>query len=131
MSRSAKVSLPLDEPRDCRLGIDQLEELQERTDAGPEELILRIDAGRWRVGDLRHTLRLGLIGGGLPATAAAVWIDRYAGPGRLLEWKSHARAILQAALIGAPDEDEPPQGEPEGETTDSPAEKSGSDASTS
>lgn len=131
MSRSAKVTLPLDEPRECRLGIGQLEELQERTDAGPEELIVRIDAGRWRVGDLRHTLRLGLIGGGLSATEAAVWIDRYAGPGRLLEWKAPARAILQAALIGAPDEDVPPEGEAVGEKTGSPDEKSGSDAFTS
>lgn len=131
MSRSARVTLPLDEPRDCRLGIGQLEELQERTDAGPEELILRLDAGRWRVGEIRHTLRLGLIGAGMGATDAAVWIDRYAGPGHLLEWKPHVRAILQAALIGAPDEDAPPQGEAQGEMTASPDQNSGSADSTS
>ena len=130
MSRSARVTLPFDEPRDFRLGIGELEELQERTDAGPEELLARIDLGRWRVSDIRHTLRLGLIGAGMQATEAAVLIDRRAGPGNLIEWKPLVRAIIQAALIGAPDEDDASSGETTGETTGSPIENSGSDAST-
>lgn len=132
MSRTAKVRLVFDEPRDFRLGISQLEELQERTDAGPEELYQRLGGGQWRVADIQHTLRLGLIGAGETVGGAALLVERNAGPGNLLEWKQHCRAILSAAMIGAPDEDEKP-GKPTRRrtTTRSPAAKSGSDASTS
>lgn len=133
MSRSATIHLPFDEERPFRLGIGQLEELQERTDAGPEELYARLGAGRWRVADVQQTLRLGLIGAGLAAVDAKVLVDRYAGPGQLIEWKDHCRAILYAAMAGAPDEDgESPSGELRGEatTTVSPAASSASDAST-
>lgn len=116
MSRSAKVELPFDEARQFRLGIGELEELQERTDAGPEELFNRIGSGRWRLADIQQTLRLGLIGAGMAAIEAKVLVDRYAGPGNLIEWKDTCRAILYAALAGAPDEDgTPPSGEATGE----------------
>jgi len=131
MSRSARVTLPFDQPRDFRLGIGQLEELQERCDAGPEELYTRIGIGRWRIADIQQTLRLGLIGAGAKASEAAVLIERYAGPGHLLEWKDHARAILFAAMAGHEDEEAPPSGEAEGETTGSPDPSSGSDDTTS
>lgn len=127
MSRSGRVSLVFDEPRDFRLGLGQLEELQERTDAGPEELYNRIGLGRWRVADIQQTLRLGLIGAGTAVATAAVLIERNAGPGQLLQWKDHARAILFAAMAGAPDEaGDDDAGEPKGETTGSPVESSGS-----
>lgn len=130
MSRSAKIRLVFDEPRDFRLGIGQLEELQERTDAGPEELFSRLGGQRWRVADIQQTLRLGLIGAGEKVATAALLVERNASEGQLLEWKEPCRAILLAAMIGAEDEDES-SGEIVGEKTDSPDQKSGSDASTS
>lgn len=131
MSRSAKVELPFDQPREFRLGIGQLEELQERCDAGPEELFHRLQGHRWRVADIQQTLRLGLIGAGMPATEAAVLISRYASEGQLLEWKDHARAILYASMAGAPDEDDAPEKPKRRRKTRSPAASSGSDDSTS
>lgn len=131
MSRTAKVRLVFDEPRDFRLGIGQLEELQERCDAGPEELFSRLGGSRWRVADIQQTLRLGLIGAGEAVAKAALLVERNAGPGQLLEWKEHCRAILFAAMAGAPDEDESASsGELEGEMTGSPDQSSGSDDTT-
>lgn len=138
MSRTAKILLPFDEPRVFRLGIGELEELQERTDAGPEELYARLGTGRWRVADIQQTLRLGLIGAGETVGRAAILIERNAGPGQLIEWKEHARSILLAAIAGIEDEPvvddvdgEAPSGEPEGEATGSPDQSSGTEASIS
>lgn len=133
MSRQAKIQLVFDEAREFRLGIGQLEELQERCDAGPEEIFNRLNTARWRLADIQQTLRLGLIGAGATVSQAAVLVERNAGPGNLIEWKDHCRAILFAAMAGAPDEEVDEGGEPgelKGETTASPAPNSGSVATT-
>ncbi|MFZ2252622.1 MAG: gene transfer agent family protein [Minisyncoccia bacterium] len=130
MSRSAKVRLAFgDGAHDFALLIGQLEELQEKCDAGPEAVFNRIASGTWMVADVRETLRLGLIGAGMEAIKAAILVDRYAGSGSLAAHKDTAQRVILGALVGAPDEDDPPGGPP-GETPDSPEEKSGSDGST-
>ncbi|MBI1405709.1 MAG: gene transfer agent family protein [Caulobacter sp.] len=133
MSRSALFDGVFGDGRHpFRLRIGELEELQEKCDAGPEEIYWRLQTGAWRVADIRETLRLGLIGGGLTPTPALVLVNRYAGEGWLAEWKALAANIIAAALFGAPDEDKPAPapGEAEGETATSPDEKSGSPTST-
>ena len=130
MSRSARyVGAFGDGPHDFQLRIGELEELQELTDAGPEEIFHRVSEGRWRVADLRETIRLGLKGGGMAPLQARAMVDRYAEAGELAGLKSLVTAILAAALVGAPDEDEP-SGEMQGESDPSPAESSGSQTST-
>lgn len=130
MSRSARYTGPFgDGPHDFQLNIAELEELQELTDAGPEEVFHRVSEGRWRVADIRETIRLGLKGGGMEPLKARAMIDRYAASGDLANQKALVTAILAAALVGAPDEDEP-SGEPMGESDPSPAESSGSQSST-
>lgn len=111
MSRSARTELFFgDRKHVFALKIAQLEELQEKTDAGPEELFDRLGNGTWRVPDIRETLRLGLIGGGMSSTEAAILVDRYANAGNLVPNKPVAQAVLGAALLGAVDE--PLPGEP-------------------
>lgn len=130
MSRSARYTGPFgDGPHDFQLRIAELEELQELTDAGPEEVFHRISEGRWRVADIRETIRLGLKGAGMVALTARAMVDRYAGPGQLADNKELATCILAAALVGAPDEDAP-SGEMQGESGPSPDESSGSQTST-
>lgn len=130
MSRSAKARAPFgDSVYDFQLTIGQLEELQELTDAGPEEIYQRISEGRWRLADLRQTLRLALIGGGVDQFKALALVERYAGPGDFLALKPLCLSIIAAALVGATDEDKP-KGEMEGETNRSPDESSGSETST-
>lgn len=130
MSRSARYTGPFgDGPHDFQLNIAELEELQELTDAGPEEVFHRVSEGRWRVADIRETIRLGLKGAGMAPLNARAMIDRYAASGDLANQKALVTAILAAALVGAPDEDEP-SGEMQGESDPSPDESSGSQTST-
>lgn len=130
MSRAARYAGPFgDGKHDFQLNIAELEELQELTDAGPEEVLHRVSEGRWRVADIRETIRLGLKGGGMAPLKARAMIDRYAEAGSLMHHKSLVTAILAAALVGAPDEDQSP-GEIKGESDPSPDESSGSRTST-
>lgn len=130
MSRSAKVRHPFgDGVYDFQITIGGMEELQELTDAGPEEIFARIVDGRWRQADLRETIRLGLIGAGVDQFKALALRERYAAPGNLLELKPLGQAIIGAWLMGAPDEDIR-TGEKEGEKNRSPAKSSGSGTST-
>lgn len=130
MSRAARFTGAFgDGKHDFQLRIVELEELQELTDAGPEEIFRRISEGRWRVAEIRETIRLGLKGAGMDPLKARAMVDRYADAGALANQKSLVTAILAAALVGAPDEDEP-AGEPKGESDPSPDESSGSRTST-
>lgn len=81
-----------------RLAFAQLMELQEKTDAGPLELYQRLGSGRWRVQDLRETIRLGLIGGGTDPAKAVVLVRRYVEQRPLAESVPVALDILTAAI---------------------------------
>lgn len=95
----ARVTIPWgDGEHVFRLALAQLLELQEKTDAGPVELVARIQAHRWRVQDLRETIRLGLIGGGKTPTEALVLVSRYVDGRPLLESEPVAAEIITAAL---------------------------------
>lgn len=131
MSRAARYTGPFgDGEHDFQLNIAELEELQEKTDAGPEEVFQRVSEGRWRLADIRDTIRLGLKGAGMDPLKARAMIDRYAVPGQLMQHKPLVTAIIGAALVGAPDEDQPSPGETTGESDPSPDENSGSQTST-
>lgn len=131
MSRSARITSPFgDGVYDFRLDIGGLEELQEKTDAGPEEVYQMIAEGRWRVAHIREPIRIGLIRAGMEPMRALALISRYAAEGYLVSLKALAMSIVGAALVGAPDEDAP-SGEPQaGEKDPSPAAKSASATST-
>lgn len=106
MARRAYIDAPFgDGQHRFRLGIGELEELQEKTDAGPVFLQRRI-VSDGRVADVRETIRLGLIGGGMAADAALKLVERYAVPGAWRECVLLAAGIVTAALDGV--EDEPP-----------------------
>jgi len=83
MSRSAKARAPFgDSVYDFRLTIGQLEELQELTDAGPEEIYQRISEGRWRLADLRQSRSV-----------------QGAGPGRAIRWAGRLLGVEAAVLV--------------------------------
>lgn len=113
MSRGGEVRFDwAGEERTFRLAIGELRLLQEATDAGPMELLRRIQEGSWRIDDLREVLRLGLIGGGLHpdkevAPLIRLYIDKgldTAGGYAPLDLVPPASAVLLAALSGARDE---------------------------
>lgn len=86
------------------LGIEHHRELQEKTGAGPYAVMRRIVAGDWRIDDLRETIRLGLIGGGMEAHRALVLTMRYVDARPKLEAVDPALKILDIALSGWTDE---------------------------
>jgi Phage tail tube protein, GTA-gp10 len=131
MSRSARINAPFgDGIHTFRLDIAGLEELQEKTDAGPEQIYADIVSGQWKVAHLRETVRIGLVRGGMEPMRALALVGRYAAEGYLADLKPLALNIIAAALVGAADEDKP-SGEPEAGAKDlSPAERSGSENST-
>src|SRR5215207_6058651 len=101
MGMSADASITLvwgDGEHKFRLAIGQLRELQEKTSAGPIEVLDRLATRRWRVDDVRETVRLGLIGGGLEPIKSLSLVKHYIDDRPLMESISTAQAILMVAL---------------------------------
>lgn len=122
MSRSAEITLAFGgEDRTFRLPLGRLRVLQERTDCGPMELLRRFSAGTWRVDDVRETFLQGLIGGGLDQGRATKLVQQTFDDQPIQPFVPLAEAIVMVVVVGAPDEDDAPDGEglgePEGETT--------------
>lgn len=86
------------------LPLAQLEELQALCDAGPAVISGRLEMSTWKVGDIYHTLRLGLIGGGMEPVKALRLCKLYVLDRPWLENVLPAHAVIQAALIGKSDE---------------------------
>lgn len=106
MSRDGSVELVWGgDLRSFRLGIDELLALQEKRDAGIQEIANRLRLQTWRVQDVHETLRLGLMGGGMDAKVAQRLIDEQARPGKLASSALTAFAVLVSAIQG--DEDDP------------------------
>ena len=91
---------------DFRLGWGQLVELQELCDAGPQFVLNRLHTGEWRVEDIAHTIRLGLLGADkdMKPSQASALVKRYVQERPPLENHTLAVVILTAALMGAPEE---------------------------
>lgn len=92
------------EQRRFRLALGEIRKLQERTNAGPFELLRRLTSGSWRIDDLRETVRLGLEGAEVTSSEAGRLVRDYIDGKPLLESVMVAARILEAALSGAPDE---------------------------
>lgn len=82
------------------LDIPRLKELQDRTNAGPPEVLARLADGKARIEDIQETIRLGLIGGGQTPEAARVLVTRYVDERPLVEGIAIAVLVLGAALLG-------------------------------
>lgn len=103
-----------------RLALGQLEELQEKTGVGPFVLLRRLLGGDWMTTDVRETLRIGLIGGGMEPLAALALVRRYVDDRH--DWLAHAvlaRLVMMAALTGSAEE-EPGNGDAPADVTEAP-----------
>src|SRR5262245_39104797 len=92
-----------------RLGIGQLGELQEKTNAGPMELVKGLQIGRWRIDGLGETLRPGFIGGEAKPTDALRLTQRYVDEQPLAESILPAQAVLMGCMYGEAPEDQKPR----------------------
>lgn len=111
-----------------KAGVGFAEFIQERHDMGPQYALNVIASGRWTVKLLGDVVFAGLVDGGMKPEAARRIRERWVDNRPWGEAAPLAQLILQAGVVGVPDE---PPGKPEGEaeTTDpqtSPEAKSGS-----
>lgn len=135
MSRTARVTAEFGgEQYEFCLRWGELMELQEKTDAGPGMVLMRLVANQWRMEDVPAVIRLGLIGGGMDPTAAGRLVRSYV-EGRPQDIGGEdglgilAVKILSAALHGAPDEPPGKAVERSNGSTISPTERSDLDPS--
>lgn len=106
MSRNASIG-PLawaDGDYTFRLGNGELILLQEATDCGPLFLLDKLGGRHWKVQEISHIIRLGLIGGGTAPDAALKLVRAYVEARPPIENVQFAYAILAAGVMGAPDE---------------------------
>lgn len=106
MSRHGDVTFDwADGEHTFRLALKELRELQEKCDAGPLVIFRRLTHGDWRIDDLRETIRLGLIGGGMEPAKALSLTRSYVDDRPLMESVEPALRVMSAALMGPPDEE--------------------------
>ena len=117
--RDARIELTIwDGDYEFRLGWGELAQLQEKCDAGPFVIHGRLEHKMWRVEDIEHTLRLGLIGAGRKPEDATKLIREHVKTRPAAEYAVAAQAVLGAALTGAPDES-PGEGDAASQTENS------------
>jgi hypothetical protein len=98
MSRTAQINLPwADGDYAFRLGIGELEELDDKLKIGPLPLYKKLVDGTWRAPEVRETLRVGLIGAGMKPVEAGRLVKRYVDD--VPDWFENAR--VASAIVGA------------------------------
>lgn len=116
--RDAKISMfVVDDYYDLCLKLGELKKLQEKREASPNLVYLRLHQGLWMIEDITETIRLGLIGGGMDNKAAYEFVNLHVREGYLYEFATIAKAILGAAVVGV-SEDNADEGEPEAPETE-------------
>ena len=108
-NRSGKISLPFgDDTHVFKLGYGQIKELQDTVDAGPFVIFDSLLKNTWKIEYIRETIRCGLVGGGMAAHEAIHMVKTYVEDVESYPLRANvliAAAILNAALMGAPEEE--------------------------
>lgn len=86
-----------------RLGLEHLRALEQRCDAGPEQILARLMTRTWRVADVVDTIRLALEGGGLSKEEARRLVTARVEDDPIGLAVPTAQAILMLALWGEPE----------------------------
>lgn len=102
----------------CMAETGSIFSLEEACGAGLMEVFRRLSGDRWKVNDVREPIRLGLIGGGCKPDEAMKLVKAHVdhNPKGLAPSVVLATAILQAVLIGVPDDPLGKQEAPEATT---------------
>jgi hypothetical protein len=91
----------------CLAKVGDLLALEEKCNAGIATIMNRLETGQWFVNDIRETIRLGLIGGGMKPDKAMTVVKLHVdgNPKGLAESIVIARLILMAVVVGVPGEE--------------------------
>lgn len=126
MRHSVRLNWPGGE-HDFALRLGDLRGLQEQANAGPHELLTKLQVGTWRVDDPIRTIQFGLIGGGMDRIEAGKLVVAIAELHGLSSLVPLAIGILGSALAGVAGDE---VGEPTGVDPTSQSESGGSAGST-
>lgn len=104
MARAVTLNWPGGE-HEFALNLGALRAIQDASNAGPQEILQRLQLGTWRVDDVINPIRLGLEGGGMPKDEARALVLRLADSEGMLVLVRYAALVMAAALVG--EEDDP------------------------
>lgn len=103
----------------CIAKVGLILDLEDKCKAGFAVVMARLESGTWGINDVRETIRLGLIGGGMKPEAAMAAVRRHVDENPLAHSVLVAYEVVKAAMFGVPDDpvgkpldDEPGKGEP-------------------
>lgn len=91
---------------DFELRLEHLRALQDKCDAGPQWILMRLTSKQWFIDDVIQPIRLGLEGGGMEKEAARKLVQKFVEDRPLTLSVLTAQAVLMVALFG--DEDDQP-----------------------
>lgn len=126
MRHSVRLNWPGGE-HDFALRLGELRALQEQANAGPHELLTKLQVGTWRVDDPIRTIQFGLIGGGMDRVEAGKLVIAMAELHGLSSLVPLAIGVLGSALAGVAGDE---VGEPTGVDPTSQSESGASAGST-
>lgn len=86
----------------CIAKVGHLLDLEDKCSAGVAAIMRRLEDGSWRLNDVRETIRLGLIGGGMAPEQAMVTVKRHVDDQPLARSVLLAYEVLAAAMVGVP-----------------------------
>jgi hypothetical protein len=90
----------------CLAKVGDILALQEKCEAGIMTIMRRLETDAWYLNDVRETIRLGLIGGGMSPEKAMTTVKLHVdgNPNGLAPSVIIAHEVLKAVLIGVPDD---------------------------
>lgn len=93
----------------CIAKVGLLLDLEDKCKAPFSVIMARLENGAWSLNDVRETIRLGLIGGGMKPEAAMAVVRRHVDENPLAHSVLVAYEVVKAAMFGVPDD---PVGKP-------------------
>jgi hypothetical protein len=88
----------------CLAKVGLILDLEDKCKSGLALIMGRLEAGAWGLNDVRETIRLGLIGGGMSPDAAMALLKNHVDEHPLAQSVLLAYEIVKAVLIGVPDD---------------------------
>lgn len=105
----------------CLSAVGNILDLEERCGAGLAVIFQRLGDGSWKLNDIRETIRLGLIGGGMKPEDAMLRVKRSVDANPLAASVLVAYQVINAVIVGVPDDPvgkgEPAEAKRAGSTT--------------
>jgi len=88
----------------CLAKVGLIFDLESKCEAGIAVVFTRLGAGAWKLNDVRETIRLGLIGGGMAPDKALELVRNHVDEGPLTSSVLLAYSIIEAIMVGVKDD---------------------------